>query len=370
MTEKENKNIEEVSLIEVRKKINQIDEEMAKLFEERMEAANKVAEYKITHALPIFDAAREQEVINRNSNYIKNNVIKEYYINFLKDTMNISKQYQSRLMNGMKVAYCGVEGAFAHIAAMKMFKGAIYVNYPDFTSAYEATVTGECDTCVLPLENSFAGEVGLVMDLIFSGPLFINQVVELDVVHNLLAKKGASLKNIKKIISHQQALSQCSKYIEKHQFESIEAPNTAMAAKFVAENEDLQIAAIASTDTANLYGLEILETNINTSRNNTTRFGAFSRTLNQDSKSNLSEDHSIIVFTVKNEAGALAKTLNIIGSHGFNMRSLRSRPMKELIWNYYFYVELEGNINSSEGKDLIRALSIFCDKLKIVGLYK
>lgn len=369
MTEKDN-NILEVSLTDARKKINEIDEQMAKLFEERMKAANCVAEYKIKHALPIYDKARELEVINKNSKLINDDVIKEYYVNFLKETMNISKQYQARLMKGMKVAYCGVEGAFAHIAAMKMFKDAVYVNYPDFSSAYEATVNGECDTCVLPLENSFAGEVGLVMDLIFSGPLYINQIVELDVVHNLLAKKGAKLKNIKKVISHQQALSQCAKYIEKHQFESIEAPNTAMAAKFVANNDDFEIGAIASTDTANLYDLEILESNINTSRNNTTRFGAFSRILNDKTLGNQLGTHFILVFTVKNEAGALAKTLNIIGSHGFNMRTLRSRPMKELIWNYYFYVELEGNINSTEGKDMIRALGIFCDKLKIVGIYK
>ena len=118
-----------------------------------------------------------------------------------------------------------------------------------------------------------------------------------------------------------------------------------------------------------MYGLEVLESNINSSRNNTTRFGAFSRVLNNQSTSNQMEKNSIIVFTVKNEAGALAKTLNIIGSHGFNMRCLRSRPMKELIWNYYFYVELEGNINSQEGKDMLRALNIFCDKLKVVGTY-
>ena len=353
-----------------RKKINEIDEKMAKLFEERMEASNLVAEYKIKHALPIYDPIREQAVINNNTKHIKNNAIKEYYVNFLKETMEISKKYQSRLMKGMKVAYCGVEGAFAHIAAIKMFKNAVYVNYPDFASAYEATVNGECDTCVLPLENSYAGEVGLVMDLMFSGPLFINQVVELEVVHNILGKKGSSLKNIKKVISHQQALSQCSKYIDKHSFETIEAQNTAMAAKYVADNDDYSIAAIASTDTAELYNLEILESNINTSRNNTTRFGAFSRILNETPTGSEMSASSILVFTVKNEAGALAKTLNIIGSHGFNMRSLRSRPMKELIWNYYFYVELEGNINSSEGKDMIRALGIFCDKLKVVGIYK
>lgn len=356
-------------LDEARKKINQIDEQMAKLFEERMKAASEVAEYKVEHALPIFDASREQEVINKNTSYIEDAVIREYYVNFLKDTMNISKKYQSRLMHGMKVAYSGVEGAFAYIAANKMFPGAIYVAYSDFSDAYKAVENSECDACVLPLENSFAGDVGVVMDLMFSGSLFINQVIELEVVQNLMAKKDTTIKNIKTVISHPQALSQCADYIRKHEFEMVEATNTAAAAKMVSEGNDNTLAAIASSDTANLYNLEILESNINSSHNNTTRFGAFSRCLNDTNKSGQMGEHFILVFTVKNEAGALAKTLNIIGSHGFNMRSLRSRPMKELIWNYYFYAELEGNINSGDGRDMLKALQIFCDRLKIVGTY-
>lgn len=352
-----------------RKKINVIDKEIARLFEERMICSKEVAEYKIQHAMPIFDASREQEVIDNNAKYIENDIVREYYVNFLKQTMDISKQYQVRLINGMKVAYSGVEGAFAHIAAMKMFPGATYISYPNFNAAYNATVKGECDTCVLPLENSYAGDVGVVMDLIFSGSLYINQVIELEVVHNLLAKKGVEVKKIKKVVSHQQALNQCLEYINQNGFETVEAPNTAIAAKMVADGDDNSVAAIASNETADLYDLEILETNINSSHNNTTRFGAFSRALNANiSKAKMGE-HFIIVFTVKNEAGALAKTLNIIGSHGFNMRNLRSRPMKELIWNYYFYVELEGDINSSDGKDMMRALSVFCDKLKLVGTY-
>lgn len=351
-----------------RLKINQIDKEIAKLFEERMNCSKEVAEYKVKHALPIFDASREQEVIKNNAKNIEDDVIREYYINFLKQTMDISKKYQARLIEGMKVAYCGVEGAFAHIAATRMFPGANYISYPSFSDAYKAVENGECDTCVLPLENSFAGDVGVVMDLIFSGSLYINQVLELEVVHNLLAKEGTGIKSIKKVISHQQALNQCLEYINKKGFEAVEAPNTALAAKQVAESNDKTIAAIASNDTAELYGLEIMESNINSSHNNTTRFGAFSRSYNTNDKTKIG-DHFILVFTVKNEAGALAKTLNIIGSHGFNMRNLRSRPMKELIWNYYFYVELEGDINSSDGKDMVRALNIFCDKLKIVGTY-
>ena len=358
-----------MELKDIRQKINEIDEQMAKLFEERMKVSSEVAKYKKEHALPIFDSSREQEVINKNLNYITDDNIKQYYVNFLQKTMDISKQYQSSLLNGLKVAYSGVKGAFAYIAAKKMFPNAIYKSYVSFNEAYKACETGECDVCVLPLENSYAGEVGLVMDLMFSGSLYVNQVYELEVNHNLVVKKGTKLEDIKTVYSHKQALDQCADFISEHNFEAMEAPNTALAAKYVSEQEDKSIAAIASIDTADLYDLEILQKNINVSNVNTTRFGAFCKAPIKSSTNQLNE-RSILVFTVKNEAGALAKTLNIIGSHGFNMISLRSRPMKELIWNYYFYVEIEGCINDSEGKDMIKALSIFCDKLKVVGTFK
>ena len=357
------------NLDDIRKNINKIDEQMAKLFEERMKCSEEVAKYKISHALPILDKSREQAVVTNNLKYINNPEIKDYYVNFINSTMEISRSYQLRLMEGIRVAYSGVEGAFANIAAMKMFPGATYVPYHSFEAAYDAVNKGECDTCVLPLENSYAGDVGLVMDLIFSGNLYINQVLELDVVHNIIAKKGTNLTDITKVISHEQALNQCGEYINKKGYKKIEASNTAVAAKFVAESNDSTLAAIASSETAELYDLEVLETNINSSRNNTTRFGAFSKSLNDTQASGKMGEHFIIVFTVKNEAGALAKTLNIIGSHGFNMRNLRSRPMKELMWTYYFYVELEGCINSNDGKDMLRSLSIFCDRLKVVGTY-
>lgn len=352
-----------------RKKINDIDKQMASLYEERMKCSYEVAKYKMANALPIFDANREKEVIENNSKYIEDDTIREYYIDFLKHTMDISKKYQNRIIQGMKVAYSGVEGAFAHIAAMKMFPGAQYIPYPSFEDAYNAVVSSECDTCVLPLENSFAGDVGLVMDLVFSGSLYVNQVIELEIIQNLMANKGTKKEDIKKVVSHQQALNQCREFINSKGYDQEEMSNTAVAAKFVAENNDNSIAAIASNATADIYGLEIIESNINSKNNNTTRFGAFSRTLNEQTNKAKMGNHFILVFTVKNEAGALAKTLNIIGSHGFNMRSLRSRPMKDLIWNYYFYVELEGNINSNEGKDMLKALNIFCDKLKLVGTY-
>ena len=356
-------------LKEIRKQINEIDEQMAKLFEQRMEKASQVAKYKKDHALPIFDNSRELELIERNKQYISDEKIKDYYISFLKNTMDISKQYQSYLLEGIKVAYSGVKGAFAYIVATKMFPNAKYVSYLSFEEAYKACESGECDVCVLPLENSYAGEVGLVMDLMFSGSLFINQVYELEVSHNLVAKKGTTIDNIKTVYSHKQALDQCAKFINENKLATVESPNTALAAKFVSEQNDTSIAAIASSDTAKLYDLCILKENINASNTNTTRFGAFCRSLHKQNNINQMSQHFALVFTVKNEAGSLAKTLNIIGSHGFNMRNLRSRPMKNLIWNYYFYVELEGNINSDEGQEMLRALNVFCDKLKIVGSY-
>lgn len=356
-------------LNETRKKINNIDKQMAQLFVERMQASKDVAIYKMEHGLPIYDRIREEEVINNNSSLVEDSNIRKYYVNFLKDLMNVSKQYQSELISGLKVGYSGVEGAFGHIAAIKMFNNAQYLSYPDFETAYAACENGECDIVVLPTENSYAGDVGAVMDLIFSGSLFINQMIDLDVNHNLIACEGATKDTIKKVYSHPQALAQCNEYLSLNGYQVEEYPNTAIAAKMVAEKNDPTIACIAAIDTAEIYNLKVIESNINASRNNTTRFAAFSRVQNLPTPTAKMGEHFILVFTVLNEAGSLAKTLNIIGSHGFNMRNLRSRPMKTLMWNYYFYVELDGNINTEDGKDMLRQLSTVCDRLKLVGTY-
>ncbi len=356
-------------LDEARKEINKIDAQMAKLFEERMQWAKEIALYKKEFALPIFDKTREKELIEKNKTLIEDDDLRGYYISFLEDVMNISKNYQSRILSGMKVAYSGVEGAFAYIAAKRMFPTAQLISYNSFEEAYRACENGICDSCVLPIENSYAGDVGTVMDLIFSKNLYINQIINLEVVHNLIVKKGTKKEQIKTVISHPQALSQCDEYIKKYGYEVVECANTALSAKLLLETEGYDIAAIASDETAELYGLEILESHINSSNNNTTRFAAFSKNLNLKINKNKMDNHFIIVFTVKNEAGALANTLNIIGSHSYNMRSLRSRPMKSLMWNYYFYVELEGDGSSSECHDMMNELKSVCDCLKLVGTY-
>ena len=351
-----------------REKINKIDKQMAELFESRMKAVKEIANYKIEHAMPIFDSNREEAVINQNSEYVKSDEVRPYYVNFISDTMSISKRYQHKLLEGMKIAYSGVKGAFAYIAASKIFPDGNLVSYPDFTDAYNSVVTGDCDCAVLPIENSYAGEVGQVIDLLFSGNLFVNGIYELPITHNLLGVKGASIADIKKVVSHTQALNQCREYIKEHGFDEEGIVNTAVAAKTVAELNDKSIAAIAGNETAELYGLEIIEKNINTSNKNTTRFAVFSRCEDKSRGAHMG-DNFIMLFTVRHEAGALAKAINIIGKNGFNMKLLRSRSMKALLWEYYFYIEADGNIHSPQGQNMLGELSSCCDKLKIAGTF-
>lgn len=355
-------------LEQARQIINEVDGEMEKLFVRRMEAAKMVADYKQQNGLPILDEVREAEIVRRNAERVEDPLLREYYVNFIRNNMSLSRAYQSRLLEGMRAAYCGTEGAFAHIATGRLFPTAQRVAYGTFGDAYRAVENGDCDVAVLPVENSYNGEVGQVTDLMFSGSLYVNKMFDLAVSHDLLVKKGTELSDIKTVISHPQALGQCAKRIEQAGWAVQEYPNTALAAKFVAESADGSIAAIASEEAAEVFGLTVLERNLNASRSNTTRFAVFSRAENSHPTGNMGS-RFILVFTVRNEAGALARAVDVVGRYGFNMHSLRSRPMKDLFWEYYFYLEAEGDIRTRQGEDMMRALSVFCDRLKLVGSY-
>jgi len=354
-------------LQQAREIINAVDKEVAALFCKRMEAVRMVAEYKKERGLPIFDSGREDALLKRNAEYISDDELKAYYISFHKHTMEVSKSYQRRLIEGVRIAYSGVEGAFAHIAASRIFPDGKTVPYEDFQAAYQAVAEGECECAVLPIENSYAGEVGQVIDLMFGGSLYVNGVYDLPVTHNLLSVPGASLNTITTVISHPQALKQCGGYIKEKGYEVIQATNTAIAAQTVAEKRDIHIAAIASAETAELYNLTVLDHDINESSVNTTRFAVFSRVPNKSAGGR--DKKFLLLFTVNNVAGALAKAISVIGEYGFNMRALRSRPLKELAWQYYFYVEAEGDENSTAGQDMLAALGKYCDMLKVVGGY-
>ena len=353
-------------LQKARESINQVDSAMAELFSRRMEAVRAVAEYKQARGIPIFDGNRERAVLERNSALIQSEEIRGYYVSFLQHLMDLSKQYQHRLMEGMRVAYSGGEGAFAELAARRIFPEGKHVGYPDFKAAYRAVAAGDCDCAVLPIENSYAGIVDQVMDLMFGGELQINGVYTLPVVQNLLGVPGATVEGIRQVISHPQALSQCEGYTAAHGFRTMTAANTALAAKTVAEQRDPSLGAIASAETAALYGLEILAESINESAANTTKFAVFSRT------ENLSGDRRgkfILMFTVGDVPGALAGAINVISDYGFNMKVLRSRPVRDRAWQYYFYVEIEGDETTENGRRMLEELAGRCETLKIVGHY-
>ena len=352
-------------LNEAREIINRADEQMAELFVQRMHAVEMVFEHKKEFGLPVFDAQREEAVINKNSALIDDEVIKGYYIDYIKNLMSISRAYQYRMQNGLKVAYSGVPGAFAHIASGRIFPESNRISFRDFKSAYDSVVKGEADVAVLPIENSYAGEVGQTIDLIFSGSLFINGIYELEIHQNLLGLPDATVDDIKKVTSHPQALGQCHDYIKLRGFDTEEANNTAIAAKTVFEMNDKSLGAIASVETAEIYGLKVLEANINKSGENTTRFAVLSK-VRAESPSLTS---SVLMFTVKNEAGSLANAISIIGKYGYNMTALRSRPLKKHSWQYYFYIEIDGTTDNEDGQKMIAELNNVCDKLKIAGTF-
>lgn len=353
-------------LEEARKIINEVDSQMAELFVKRMRAVEAVCEHKMEFGLPILDQAREDAVIEKNSALVEDDVLKGYYIDYLKNMMSLSRAYQYRMQSGLKIAYSGVEGAFAHIAAGRIFPQGNRVSYSDFKAAYDSVLNGESDVAVLPIENSYAGEVGQTMDLIFSGCLYINGIYELEIHQNLLGLPDASIDDIKKVTSHPQALSQCHDYIQMRGFEAEESNNTALAAKLVAESNDRSLAAIASVETAEIYGLKVIEANINKSGENTTRFAVLSK-VKANSPAMTS---TVLMFTVKHESGSLANAIGIIAKYGYNMTALRSRPMKKDSWQYYFYVEIDDTTDTKIGNIMLEELNNVCDRLKVAGTFK
>ena len=373
-------------LDKIRENINSIDEQMAQLFQERMEMSRQVAAFKKDRGLSIRDAERERELIDRDRRFIKDPAVDGYYVQFLRSILDLSCAYQSRLLNGMKVAYSGVEGAYGYIAARRMFPEAQLIAYPDFAAAHKAVEQGEADSAVLPLENSYAGcGTGNVTARLSKAGYDMIGVDDAEEMLSVAREKQDSEQilylqqdmrsfelygTVRAVVSHPQALRQCDDYIKRHGYATETYSNTALAAAHVRDVNDPALAAIASEEAAEVFGLRVLERGINTVRTNTTRFAALSRTRSQPETTKKREDENfVLVFTVQNDAGSLAQTLNIIGAHGYNMRTLRSRPMKGLSWKYYFYVEAEGCVNNTNGREMLQELSATCAKLRLVGSY-
>ena len=351
-------------LQEARLKIDSVDRQMAALFEERMAAVGQVAQYKKATGKPIFDPAREAMVIEKNTALLKNEGLKEDYAAFMRAVMAASRRYQTRLLFGERVAFQGMRGAFSHITAARLFPESCLTAYPSFAAVIEAVESGEADAGVLPFENSTTGEVGEVMDLLFTHPdCYVNGWYDLAVQQNLLVLPGTDISRIRQVYSHQQALDQSADFLRGRGWELIPYPNTAMAASYVSGQKDPAKAAIASEETAALYGLEVLEKKINSSSVNTTRFAVIGR------QQRLSGERFGLFFTVTNDAGCLARAVDIISEGGFNMHCLRSRAMKNLPWEYYFYAEMDGSLADPAAQTMLEKLRAVCGSLRTIGCY-
>ncbi len=349
-----------------RKTISDTDKEIAALFEKRMNAVRDVAEYKRVNGIPVEDSVRENLLIENNSVLVEDDEIRSYYINFLKNTMKLSKDFQHKILDGTRVAFSGVKGAFAELAVRRIFPDGVPVAYPDFKSAYKAVEKGECECAVLPIENSYEGDVARVMDLTYFGSLFINGVYDMAVEQHLFGTPDAHRKNIKKVISHPQALGQCAEYIAENGLESEEAVNTAYAAECVAKAGDSSVGVICSLEAGHEYGLKLIDRKINKDSTNTTRFAVYSRIPRGESAG---DGNFIILFTVRDEAGSLSKAISVFGESGYNLKALKSRPSKDVIWNYYFFLEGEGKLSYEDEKNMLSKLSEVCTNVRLVGRY-
>ena len=339
------------ALEQARAEIDTVDAQLAALFERRMAAVLQVAEYKRAHGLPVYDAARETAVLEKAAARIQDPALRPYYKDHVQNLMDVAKQYEAVVLGQNRAAYQGVEGAFAHIALRALFPHAEAVSYPTWDEVFDAVERGDAARGVVPFENSHAGDVSAVLDLCYNHPaLWVVDVYDLPISQNLLVLPGTKL-------------AQSETFLRQFGLPATAMANTAMAAKFVAESGDSSKAAIASVETAALYGLEVLVPSINTDGDNTTRFIVLSR------EKPTAGNRFSLLFTLDNKPGKLAEVIQVIGASGYDMESIKSRPLPHVPFDYYFYVELVGDPAAEKTAALLRELNHVCRTVRLLGVY-
>jgi chorismate mutase/prephenate dehydratase len=348
---------------ELRDKIDAIDDEMTALFEKRMQISEKVADYKREHPMSVQDENREQSLIERNLANISDEKIRLEYAKFIRDLLKISRSYQHKLLSKGKIAYQGTVGAFAYIAALHAYPDSEYVSFPTFADVFQAVENGEAESGIVPFENAYAGEVADVSDLLRAHNVFIKKMFDLEVNQNLIGVNGAELDDITEVHSHPQALNQASVFLKGRKFKLVAETNTAIATKYVAEQQKKHIACIASKEVAEIFNLKILAGNIQSTVQNTTRFIVLTR------EQPINGDYFQLQWTVKNEPGSLAKAVQSVANAGFNMQSIRSHPIKNRPWEYYFHIEIQGKFDDAITHKMLDELGEVCEEIKILGAY-
>ncbi len=376
-----------MELKDLRGQIDSIDDQLVKLFGQRMEIAAQIADYKKENNLPIFVPAREREklldVATKAGPEMENYTRVLYSMLF-----ELSRSYQSKrnvktsalheqitqaIENTPKlfpqapmVACQGVEGAYSQIACEKMFKSPFIMYLKNFEAVFNAIEQGLCQYGILPLENSTAGSVKKVYDLMIKHNFSIVRTFRLKVDHNLLAKKGAKLDAIREIYSHEQAINQCADFLSGlKNVKIIPVENTAVAAKMVAESDRSDVAALSSRNCAELYSLECLAASIQDKGNNRTRFICISKNMEIYPGS----DKTSIMMVLNHKPGALYKVLARLYVLGINVIKLESRPIPDRDFEFMFYFDLETSIYSDEFVQLMCELEDLCEEFKYLGSY-
>ncbi len=350
-----------MELSKIRNEIDSIDDNIIQLFNQRMALAQEVATYKKQNNKAVLDNAREREIVSRLTEGMDDE--NANYVSVLYSTIfEISRAKQSKLLTrktpladeiarakketaelfplSAQVALQGVEGAYSQQACDKLFMRPSIKYVENFRDVFKLVMDNTCRYGVLPIENSLHGSVGEVYDLLkeYKGKIHIVRCTRIPIHHSLLCKKGAKLCDIKEIFSHSQAIGQCSGFLAKHpNIKVTVCKNTAAAAKMVSESDRCDIAAISSIDCAELYSLGVLESDIQDSDNNHTRFICITKPLEiYPGASKLS-----IMFTVKHKAGSLLNTLSRFACMGVNISKLESRPIKGRDFEFMFYAEMD-----------------------------
>ena len=376
-----------MDISELREKIDAIDTELVRLFTERMGISAQVADYKKERNLPIYVPTREREILQS----VAEQAGPEFgnYTRVLYSMLfELSRSYQQkrndkvtplyeRITNSIEstpklfpqapmVACQGVEGAYAQIACERIFKSPFIMYFKSFDGVFNAIDQGLCQYGILPIENSTAGSVKKVYDLMIHHNFSIVRTFRLKIDHNLLALPGASIEKITKIYSHEQAISQCSTFLKNFpNAEVIPVENTAVAASMVAQSGQTDVAALCSHACEELYGLTCLASSVQDEGNNRTRFICISKNLEIYPGS----DKTSIMMILNHKPGALYKVLARMYVLGINVIKLESRPIPDRDFEFMFYFDLETSIYSDEFVQLMCELDDLCEEFKYLGSY-
>ena len=375
-----------MDLSQYRDQIDQIDDELIQLFARRMETAAQIAQWKRQAGKPVMDAGRERakllDVMGKCPDEFKDYAVSLYSLLF-----ELSRSYQHRILDSSSalteqisaaiahtaplfpktasVACQGVEGAYSQLACEKLFRLPNIFYFNSFDAVFSAIEKGLCRYGIIPLENSTAGSVNKVYDLMMRHNFRIVRSVRLKVDHNLLVKPGTKLEDIQEIYSHEQAINQCARYLQKFSgVKIIPCENTAMAAKYVSEAGG-GAAALSSRSCAKLYGLTCLEESVQDQGNNYTRFICISK----DLEIYPGADRTSLMLVLPHTPGSLYKVLSRFYALGINLNKLESRPLPERDFEFMFYFDLDTPVYSPQFIQLMGELQNICEEFNYLGSY-